>query len=95
MADVDGGNSEFTELELDLQQKLNEVIADRDSWRLNTQLAESSLKRILNSPAWKISKPLRIVNFVAWKLKPSLKHPENHSWIPPKSGENVYELVNF
>ena len=93
MTDVEGGNSGFTELELDLQQKLNEVIADRDSWRLNTQLAESSLKRILNSPAWKISKPLRVVNVIAWKIKPSLKHPENQSWIPPKSGENVYELV--
>jgi hypothetical protein len=34
---------------------------------------EVQLEAIKRSPAWRLTKPLRILNLVAWKLKPDLK----------------------
>ena len=50
------------------------------------QAKERQLEAIFQSPAWKISKPLRFLNLIAWKLKPEL---ERNQLIPLQAGLNI------
>ena len=57
-------------------------------------IKERQLQAIIKSPAWKLSKPLRLLNLLAWKINPDLeKIPELR---PPDSinisGKTVVEL---
>jgi hypothetical protein len=87
-----GGESDFKNLD-QLRKELNEAISERDGWRMRAQLSENHLTSILSSPAWKITKPIRIVNLLAWRLKPSLKHEETQNWMPEPKGKTVFEIV--
>jgi hypothetical protein len=91
MADT-GSESDFENLQ-ELKQELGSAVSERDSWRIQAQLSENHLTRILTSPAWKITKPFRILNLLAWKVKPSLKHVETQNWIPESKGKTVFEIV--
>jgi len=91
MADT-GGESDLKNLD-ELSEELNNAISERDSWRMRAQLSENHLTSILSSPAWKMTKPIRIINLLAWKIKPSLKHEETKNWIPEPQGKTVFEIV--
>lgn len=54
-------------------------------------LTESHLSSILNSPVWKITKPLRILNLIWWKLAPSKKAPANLPKI--ESPRSLFEAI--
>ena len=77
----------------ELRHQLREAIIDRDGWKLHAQLTNNHLQRILRSPAWRMTKPLRVINLIAWKLRPELKNEDTKSWQPKKSGQTVYEMV--
>ena len=84
--------SEFQNL-IELNQALADALSDRDDWRIHAQLSESHLRRILDSPAWKITKPFRVINLLFWRWKPSLKHVEAQNWVPESKGKTVFEMV--
>ena len=77
----------------ELRQKLRETQIDRDSWQIQATVYDSSLKRILRSPAWKITKPFRILNVIAWRIKPELLDDSNAELQLQSSGTTVYEDV--
>jgi hypothetical protein len=77
----------------ELRQKLRETQIDRDSWQIQATVYDSSLKRILRSPAWKITKPFRILNVIAWRIKPELMDDSNSELQLQSSGPTVYEDV--
>ena len=80
-------------LDLEIISRIAELSAERDTWRMHAQLSENHLNRILQSPAWKLTKPFRILNLIAWKLNPKSRYVEKKSWEPKKSGQTVFELV--
>jgi hypothetical protein len=41
------------------------------------QVKERQLEAIFRSPAWKLSKPLRLLNLIAWKINPDLEKAPN------------------
>ena len=41
------------------------------------QVQERQLEAIFRSPAWKLSKPLRLLNLIAWKINPDLEKAPN------------------
>lgn len=77
----------------DLRQKLREIEIDRDHWQIQAKAYESSLKRILRSPAWKLTKAFRILNVIAWRIKPELLDDSNVELQLQSSGPTVYEDV--
>lgn len=93
MAEYNEEHFSLESFDPELNGKIAELASERDSWRIHAQLSENHLNRILQSPAWKITKPFRILNLIAWKIKPSLKNEELKSWQPKKSGQTVYEKV--
>jgi hypothetical protein len=77
----------------ELRQNLREARIDRDSWKIQAQLSDAHLKRILNSPAWKITKPFRILNLIAWRLKPGLLENSTTEWQIQSSGPTVWDEI--
>jgi hypothetical protein len=75
----------------ELRQKLREARIDRDGWKVQAQLSDSHLRRILRSPAWKLTKPFRILNIVAWRIKPELLDDSGAEWQIQSSGPTVFE----
>lgn len=81
-------------LELEeLRQKLREARIDRDGWKVQAQLSDSHLRRILRSPAWKLTKPFRILNVMAWRIKPELLDDSVDEWQIQASGPTVFEEI--
>lgn len=76
-----------------LRIALREARLDRDGWHTQARLAENHLARILRSPAWKLTKPLRILNLIAWKIKPVLYETESESLTLDKSAPNAWDLI--
>ena len=81
-------------LELEeLRQKLREARIDRDGWKVQAHLSDVHLRRILRSPAWKLTKPFRILNVMAWRIKPELLDDSGAEWQIQASGPTVFEEV--
>ena len=77
----------------ELRQLLREARIDRDGWQIQAQLSDAHLKRILRSPAWKLTKPFRILNLIAWRIKPELLDDPSAAWQIQSSGPTVYEEI--
>ena len=77
----------------ELRQLLREARIDRDGWQIQAQLSDAHLKRILRSPAWKLTKPFRVLNVIAWKVKPGLLDDSSAAWQIQSSGPTVYEEI--
>ena len=75
----------------DLRQQLREARIDRDGWQIQAQLSDNHLRRILRSPAWKLTKPFRILNILAWRLKPELLDDSSAAWQIQSSGPTVFK----
>jgi hypothetical protein len=89
-------NSEQDQDDLDiseLRKKLRETSIERDSWQIQAAVSDASLKKILRSPAWKLTKPFRILNLIAWRIKPELLDDTSATWEIQSSGPTVYEEV--
>ena len=78
----------------ELRQKLREARIDRDGWKIQAQLSDSHLRRILRSPAWKLTKPFRILNVIAWRFKPELLDDSSAEWQIQSSGPTVFEEIS-
>jgi hypothetical protein len=74
-----------------LRQDLREAKIDRDGWKIQAELSDAHLKRILRSPAWKLTKPFRILNLIAWRIKPELLDDSSAAWQIQSSGQTVFE----
>ena len=71
-----------------MQQDFEGNISELDAWKrraLSLELTEQYLREKLHikevqleairkSPAWKLSKPLRVLNLIAWRFRPDLKN---------------------
>ena len=77
----------------ELRQLLREARIDRDSWQIQAQLSDAHLKRILRSPAWKLTKPFRLLNVIAWRIKPELLDDSSVAWQIQSSGPTVFEEI--
>ena len=75
----------------ELRKKLREARIDRDAWKVKAELSDSHLRRILRSPAWKLTKPFRILNILAWRIKPSLLDDPDAEWQIQSSGPTVFQ----
>ena len=87
-------NTEKSPEDLDiseLRQSLREAKIDRDGWKIQAQLSDAHLKRILRSPAWKLTKPFRILNLIAWRIKPELLDVSSAEWNMQSSGPTIFE----
>lgn len=92
MSDVSGLNPKDMTPD-QLRRALREARLDRDGWHTQARLAENHLARILRSPAWKLTKPLRILNLIAWKIKPVLYETESESLTLDKSAPLAWDLI--
>jgi hypothetical protein len=77
----------------ELHQMLRETQIDRDSWQVQAAVYDASLKKILRSPAWKLTKPFRVLNLIAWRIKPELLDDSGAAWQIQSSGPTVYEEI--
>lgn len=77
----------------ELRQDLREARIDRDGWQIQAQLSDAHLKRILRSPAWRLTKPFRILNLIAWRVKPELLDDSSAAWQIQSSGPTVFEEI--
>ena len=77
----------------ELRQLLREARMDRDGWQIQAHLSDRHLRRILRSPAWKLTKPFRILNIVAWRLKPDLLDDSSTEGQIQSMGSTVFEEV--
>ena len=77
----------------ELRQKLRETQIERDNWQIQAAAYDASLKRILRSPSWKLTKPFRILNLIAWRIKPELLDDSNDALQIQSSGPTVYEEI--
>ena len=78
----------------ELRQNLREARIDRDGWQIQAQLSDAHLKRILRSPAWKLTKPFRLLNLIAWRIKPELLDDSSAAWQIQSSGPTVFEEIS-
>ena len=78
----------------ELRQNLREARIDRDGWQIQAQLSDDHLKRILRSPAWKLTKPFRLLNLIAWRIKPELLDDSSAAWQIQSSGPTVFEEIS-
>ena len=78
----------------ELRQNLREARIDRDGWQIQAQLSDAHLKRILRSPAWKLTKPFRLLNLIAWRIKPELLDDSSAAWQMQSSGPTVFEEIS-
>lgn len=76
-----------------LRQALREARLDRDGWHTQARLAENHLERIKRSPAWRLSKPLRVLNLIAWKIRPSLYSTETKELMLDESAPIAWDLI--
>ena len=97
-----------------------EEISELDAWkrramslelteqylREKLQIKEVQLEAIKRSPAWKLSKPLRVLNLIVWKFRPDLKNiPElevsatlntnGETVVQQQSEVAFFEILNF
>ena len=89
-------NSEQSPDDLDiseLRQSLREARIDRDDWQTQAEFSDTQLRRILTSPAWKLTKPFRILNVIAWQLKPELLNSTEANWQVQATGPTVWSQV--
>lgn len=85
-------NGEGSEID-QLRRKIEELEIAFGDAPTRAEFAENSLNRIYRSPAWKLSKPLRLINLIAWKLKPSLLDPLSKNVELASTGPSVFELT--
>jgi hypothetical protein len=78
----------------ELRQNLREARIDRDGWQIQAQLSDAHLKRILRSPAWKLTKPFRLLNLIAWRIKPELLDDSSAAWQIQSSGPTVFDEIS-
>ena len=77
----------------DLRQQLREARIDRDGWKIQAELSDARLRKILKSPAWRLTKPFRILNVIAWSIKPELLDDSIASWQIQNAGPTVWDQV--
>lgn len=77
----------------ELLQQLRDREIDKDNWRIQALVNDAKLKRILRSPAWKLTKPFRVLNLVAWRIKPNLLNDSTCEWQSQPSGQTVYQDI--
>jgi len=77
----------------ELRKHLRDALIDRDGWKIQAQLANRNLNRILKSPAWRITKPFRLLNLIAWRFKPELFDDSMAQWQIQAAGPTVWDQV--
>ncbi|CAB4330915.1 unannotated protein [freshwater metagenome] len=64
---------------------------EKEDWKFRAIRAEQKLEIILDSPAWRISKPIRVINLLYWKFRSAEYRHSQSKFEIVKEGPTVIE----